>query len=169
MSNFDFTLLKSLSNYKKFIKNLTPDIIDIVGNDYTSCWLYALYAHSIHGLQIESNECVYTNTIDNLNDLPIVLNENGLYSFFHSNETEFHHFILIVNNMNITLLSTYGGQNGIICKTFYKNEWIADIQKLFFGNFKDNQIDKYKYLFGITNNINKLNFGIYNFQYSFST
>ena len=31
--------------YKCFIKNLNNTEIEILGNDYTSCWLFAYYIH----------------------------------------------------------------------------------------------------------------------------
>lgn len=117
--------LTSLSNYKAFISKFNEDQVDTYGDDYTSCWLYAYYVHSIIPLPLtDSKEPLYEHT-----SVPD-FKHDGLYSMYIATGDEFHHFIIIVKGQKIQLLSTYGGQQGIINLTFDKIEWIQGFKSL---------------------------------------
>lgn len=169
--NIDTSSFTDLSLYKKFIDCLDDDQLDSVGDDYTSCWLYALYMHTLLDLPISEDQCdcIYENHVTNIYEIEKILEKNGIYSFYHTNKTEFHHFIIIVTNDNIMLLSTYGGQKGIINKMFNKKEWLNIFLELFgFNNIIiGNKIDNYKLLFGITSEIKTLDLSQCIFMYSF--
>jgi len=158
----------SLINYKKFIKQLNIDELDILGDDYTSCWLYSYFIHKIFNLPIENYECVYINNINNMFDLN--LDTNGIYSFYMDNNIEMHHFILFVIDNEITLTSTYGGQNGIIKITRSKNIFINNI-KLLFSNINENTAELYCDTFGIINKSKmfSLNLSKYNLMYTYKS
>lgn len=158
--NVDTSVFTDLSLYKKFIGGLDEDQIDSVGEDYTSCWLYALYIHTLLDLPMDDDQCdcIYERFLNNIYEIEEILEQNGIYSFYHTNKTEFHHFILIVTNDNLMLFSTYGGQKGIINKTFNKKEWTNNFLGLFGGTNTnaDNKINSYKWLFGIDGKIESL-------------
>lgn len=166
MDTSNFT---DLSLYRAFICGLNDDQIESVGKDYSSCWLYALFIHTLIDLPISEDgcECLYENHMSNIYDIQKILDHNGIYSFYHTNKTEFHHFILIVNNNQLQLLSTYGGQKGIIDLTFDKIKWIDNFLDLF-GSAKvnENKINSYKSLFGITTEIKELDLSQCIFMYS---
>lgn len=154
--------------YLEFINNLDEDQIDSVGDDYTSCWLYALYIHTLLDLPIDDCECVYNNHLLNIHDIIQLFEQNGIYSFYHTNKTEFHHFICYINNDELYLFSTYGKQKGIIYKTFNKIDWITQYLNLFSnGNENQNKINEYKSLFGITKKIENLDLSQCIFMYTF--
>ena len=138
----------NIKDYEYFINGLNEIETDILGNDYTSCWLFAYFIHTKYNLPISNYECVYDQK-ENIED--INLNQNGIYSYFMSNDTEFHHFILFVNNNEVILKSTYGGQKNIITKIYKKNDFIRKIQDLILNNKTSNKEKKQKYcqLFGI--------------------
>ena len=166
--NVDIDNFISLKKYTEFINNLYEDQIESVGEDYTSCWLYALYVHTLLELPMDDCECIYDNHLLNINDITQLFEQNGLYSFYHANKTEFHHFICYVFNSELYLFSTYGGQKGIINKKVDKFVWISEFLDLF-GNSETNQntIKKYKALFGITNKIENLDLSQCIFMYTF--
>jgi hypothetical protein len=66
------------------------------------------------------------------------------------------------------LLSTYGGQKGIINKLFNKTNWIIEFLNLFGNTNQDTneKITNYKSLFGITNDIKTLDISQCIFMYS---
>ncbi len=52
----------SLTEYKKFVADFDDDQIDIYGQDYSSCWLYAYYVHLVLSLPItQGGEPLYEN------------------------------------------------------------------------------------------------------------
>jgi len=159
--------LYCLVDYRKFINNLQEDLIDQVGSDYTSCWLYALYIHTILDLPINNGECVYNETINDLNNF--TLDTNGMYSFFTCCNSEFHHFILHIIDDKLTLLSTYGGQPNIIYKEFNTNEWVSSLKDLYLTttDSRKSQIAKYKKLYGIKKVNDDFNLTEYQFKYTF--
>lgn len=147
-------------DYCNFVNNLDDE-------DPTSCWNFALYFHNKYNFPILENECVYENYLI-LTDKNIELN-NGVYSFYSENKTEFHHWIIEVDNNIINLFSTYGGQIGMIKISHDKNNFIKLINKIYIDT-TINLIDKisyYKLLFGIKINIDKLDLSEYSFQYTF--
>ena len=89
----------SIKEYKTFVNSLNNEIIDILGDDYTSCWMFAYYIHCKYNLPIVNNEPLYeVELTTNFN-----LDKNGIYSYFMSHNTEIHHFVLFVNNDKIIL------------------------------------------------------------------
>ena len=137
--------------YYRFVSELNNDEIESLGNDYTSCWLFAYFIHNKYSLPIHNYECVYDISI-HLSYFKI--EKDGLYSCFICNDTEMHHFILMVNGNNLTLLSTYGGQEGIINKRYNKTTFNRRINTLSPEDYRD--------LFGITINIfDKVDLGTY--------
>ena len=59
-----------------------------------------------------------------------------------------HHFILIVTDENIRLISTYGGQEGVIDITRDRKDFIQLFGQVFDGKAED-KLDMYRELFGI--------------------
>jgi hypothetical protein len=166
MDTSNFT---DLSLYRAFIGGLNDDQIESVGKDYTSCWLYALFIHTLVELPISEDGCesIYENHMSIIYDIQTILDQNGIYSFYHINKTEFHHFILIINDEQLQLFSTYGGQKGIIELTFNKIEWINKFLFLFGSEtLNENKINLYKSIFGITNEIKELDLSQCIFMYS---
>ena len=39
-------------DYKEFVKNLIKNEIDVLTNDYTSCWMFSYYFHNKYSLEI---------------------------------------------------------------------------------------------------------------------
>lgn len=135
-----------VKDYKRFVKNLDDDEIDVVGDDYTSCWMFAYYFHCKYGLPLLNYEPVYEVE----NQIEFRLIDNGIYSYFMSHNKEMHHFILSVNNNKLTLMSTYGGQKNIINITYDKIYFIDKFNELM--NIDGDvcmKIKKYCELFGI--------------------
>lgn len=167
MDTSNFT---DLHLYRAFIKGLTDEQLDSVGEDYSSCWLYALFVHTLVDLPISDDgcECIYNNHVENIHDIPNVLEYDGIYSFYHANKTEFHHFILIVNGNDLQLLSTYGGQKDIIDIKFDKTLWLIKFLDLFCSGSITNelQLNNYKWLFGITIEIKEIDLTQCAFMYS---
>lgn len=156
--------------YRAFIKGLSNDQIDSVGEDYSNSWLYSLYIHTLLDLPMSEDgcECVYNNHITNIYDIPNILENNGIYSFYHANKTEFHNFILLVNENDLNLFSTYGGQKDIINVKFDKKKWIISFLNLFSDGKITNHFDlnDYKSLFGITIDIKEIDLTQCIFMYS---
>lgn len=153
------------ADYRTFIRNLDEESVDELGDDYTACWLFAIYFHKKYNFPNNKNNCVYENTFD-MNNINF---ENGIYSFYTENPTEMHHFILEVIDDSINLFSTYGGQRGIISIKHNKNNFIQLLYDVYIDNslsVKD-KIKKYKILFGIKCNIDKLDLTRYVFRYTF--
>lgn len=161
--------MNNLKDYKNFIDNLNEDQIDSVGDDYTSCWLYALYVHNLLGLPISDDKCetIYSDNINNIDDFLKLFENDGIYSFHHANKTEFHYFFCTISGCTLTLNSTYGGQSGIINKIFDKYEWIYGLINLFTNVNVDlnEKLSKYRWLFGITNKIENVDLSTYIFMY----
>ena len=150
----------SIKEYKTFVNSLNNEIIDILGDDYTSCWMFAYYIHCKYNLPIVNNEPLYeVELTTNFN-----LDKNGIYSYFMSHNTEIHHFVLFVNNDKIILMSTYGGQNNIIEIKYDKNEFKNAFNNLIInGNVKN-----YCKLFGIKKVcFNKLDLSNLTLSYTF--
>jgi hypothetical protein len=140
----------SVKEYKTFVNSLNDEIIDILGDDYTSCWMFAYYIHYIYNLPILNYDPLYeVKQTSKFN-----LNKNGIYSYFMCHNTEMHHFVLFVDNDDLILISTYGGQEGIIKIKYDKNEFINALNDLIIND--NNNIEKYCKLFGIK----KVNFKI---------
>lgn len=162
--------LTDLRLYRAFIKGLTEEQLESVGDDYSSCWLYALFVHTLLDLPISEDgcECIYDNHVININDFVEILKHNGIFSFYHANKTEFHHFILIINDNDLTLISTYGGQKDIVNIKFKKNEWQTKFLNLFSSSCVTNksQLNDYKWLFGIKIDIIEINLTQCIFMYS---
>ena len=137
-------MLFNLDEYKKFVSSLNDEEINIHGDDDTACWLFAYYAHVKYNLPILNYEAIY-DVEQNINE--INLESNGIYSYFMSHKTEFHHFILHVNGNDVILYSTYGGQQNIISIKYNKYDFIEKIKNL----TNEGNIKKYYDLFGITN------------------
>ena len=132
----------NIKEYKTFVNNLNDDIIEILGDDYTSCWMFAYYIHCKYNLPILNYEPLYEVETTTLN-----IDKNGIYSYFMSHKKEIHHFILFVDNNDVILISTYGGQKNIIKIKYNKNEFIKEFNNLMIDD--DNQVKKYCKLFGI--------------------
>lgn len=147
--------LVDLGLYEEFVLNLCDEDRDSLGDDYTACWMYAYYVHNNLGFDHDINGAIYENTVDILD---FNLDKNGLYSCYIENDVEFHHFILIVQNDLLTLISTYGGQEGIIHKKFNKNNWLHELK-----NISENNYNK---TFGIKNKI-KGNLSIHQISYTY--
>ena len=111
-------------DYKEFVKNLNKNEIDVLRNDYTSCWMFSYYFHNKYSLEIKNYECVYKVKVK-VSEINL---DDGIYSYFMCNNTEFHHFILFVKNEIVTLLSTYGGQKNIIEKIYNKYDFIEKLK-----------------------------------------
>jgi hypothetical protein len=105
--------------------------------------MFAYYIHCECDLPTLNYEPVYEEQASDLH-----LDKNGIYSYFISHSAELHHFILVVNNEEVTLLSTYGGQKKIINITYNKTKFIDAFHHL---QIKDdtNKIKAYCNLFGI--------------------
>lgn len=146
------TININVKDYKSFVNNLNEDEIDVIGDDYTSCWMFSYYVHTKYGLPIQNYEAFYEEEQNS----EFNLNKNGIYSYFMSHNTEMHHFILFVNNDNLTLMSTYGGQKNIIEIKYNKNDFINFFEDLINEIDNDKKIKKYYKLFGI----NKICFDI---------
>lgn len=139
----------TLGEYKRFIRNFNGYEKDIIGTDYTSCWAFAYFFHKKFGLPVKDYECVYEKDISP-DELEEALEHDGIYSFFTSNNTEFHHFIILLKENKIELISTYGGQQGLIQKKYNKLNFIRDLSRIFSeGNTK-----LYFKLFGIKKKCN---------------
>jgi hypothetical protein len=152
----------SISEYKTFVNSLDDEIIDVLGDDYTSCWMFAYYIHCKYNLPILNYEPLYEIKENSV----FTLDKNGIYSYFMSHNTEIHHFVLFVNNDDINLISTYGGQKNIIKIKYNKNEFISAFNSLINNN--DNTIKKYCKLFGIKKvNFNLLDLSNLTLSYTF--
>lgn len=139
----------SKEDYFSFIDNLTEIEIEILGTDYTSCWLFAYYIHKKFNLPTLNHECIHEH-VQNISE--IKLDNNGIYSYIMSNNTEMHYFILFVNSDDVILKSTYGGQKNIITKNYKKNDFIRKLQNLISNsnNLDQKNLEQYCELFGIT-------------------
>ena len=51
--------LGDFNKYVQFVANLSNDEKDSLGDDPTSCWLYAYYVHKIFNLPINNFDCEY--------------------------------------------------------------------------------------------------------------
>jgi hypothetical protein len=142
----------NIREYKDFVNNLDENAIDIIGNEYTACWLFAYYIHCKYDLPISNYEPVYE--IENITEM--YLDRNGIYSYHMSTTTEMHHFILYVNDDDVILMSTYGGQPGIIKIKYNKHEFINEFNDMIVNENK--RLKKYRKLFGIK----KTNFSVLN-------
>lgn len=100
----------NIREYKNFVNNLSEDVIDVLGDDCTGCFMFAYYIHNKYNLPIMNYEPVYGITITR----EFILDKNRIYSYYMYMNTEIHHFILDINNDGIILVSTYGGQKNII-------------------------------------------------------
>lgn len=132
----------TIKEYKTFVNNLNHEIIDILGDDYTACWMFAYYIHHKYNLPILNYEPLYEKQTTKFN-----LDKDGIYSYFMSHNTEMHHFILFVNDNDVILMSTYGGQKNIIKIKHNKYEFINDFNNLITDD--SDKIKKYCKLFGI--------------------
>jgi hypothetical protein len=151
----------NLIDYKRFVKNLSDDELDSLGDDYTACWLFAYYIHDKYILPISNYDCVYETNID-INDFK--LDNDGIYSCFFEHKKEMHHFVLFVSGDNLILRATYGGQKGIINIKYNKNDFIQKFQNLIISK----NIKEYSNLFGIIEpSFNELDFINVKFSYSY--
>lgn len=155
-----------LNEYMKFVKELKEER-DILGDDYTACWMYAYYIHKKYELPIKNGEAEYEKEeeISEIN-----LEKEGIYSYFMEHKSEMHHYVLFVKDNNVNLSSTYGGQEGIISKNYIKNDFIDMIKELKNTNIeKKEMINKYKNLFGIEKvYFNELDLTEMKFYYSYT-
>jgi len=153
-------------DYCNFVKKLDDSLKEQFGDDPSSCWLFAYYFHSKYNLPILDNEPIYKNNFDLTN---ITLN-NGIYSFFTENKTEFHHFVIIVVDDTIKLFSTYGGQLGMIRIIHTKEQFINLLKKIYLNDkiHLNDKISYYKNLYGISVRVDTLDISNYNFSYSYS-
>lgn len=151
----------NIEEYKSFVNNLNYDVIEILGDDYTSCWIFAYYIHCKYNLPTLNYEPLYKVQTTNLN-----IDKNGIYSYFMSHTEEIHHFILFVNNNDVILMSTYGGQKNIIKIKYNKNEFIKEFNDLMIDD--DNKIKRYSKLFGIKKlYFDKLDMSSFTLSYTF--
>ena len=158
----------NLKEYKDFVNNLNKIQIDNLGDDYTACWLFAYYFHNKFDLPILNYSCFYEQK---QNIIDMNLDKNGIYSYFMSSDTEFHHFVLVVNNDDVILNSTYGGQTEFINIKYKKIEFIKRLQDLILisnSNSNNKKIKEYCNLFGF----NKVYFKVLDltnceFEYTF--
>lgn len=156
----------NITEYKKFVNNLDEDAIDVLGDDYTSCWMFAYYIHSKYNLPIVNDEPVYESE----NSTEFNLDRNGIYSYFTSHNTEIHHFILYVNNDDVILMATYGGQKNIIEIKYNKNDFINEFNDLMATNNDNDKIKKYCKLFGIKKaSFKTLDMTNFTLSYTFTT
>lgn len=80
----------NLNEYKTFVDNLNDECMDILGDDYTSCWMFACYIHCKYDLPIQENEAFYEVNQQNTFNL----DKNGIYSYFMSHKSEMHHCLV---------------------------------------------------------------------------
>ncbi len=135
----------NIKEYKDFVKNLDQNASDTLGDDYTSCWMFAYYIHVKYGLPIMNCEAFYQLDAENGFDL----NKNGIYSYLMCNDTEIHHFVLFVNDDNLIMRATYGGQENIIEIKYDKNVFNDKFKELINEDNNKTKIKKYCELFGI--------------------
>ena len=149
-----------IKEYKEFVKNLDEEVIDVIGDDYTSCWMFAYYTHIKYNLPTLNHEPLYeTNQEDEFN-----LNQNGIYSYFMCHNSEMHHFVLFVNNNDLIMRATYGGQKNIIEIKYDKTIFIRKFKDLMINN----NIKNYCELFGIKKvSFNKLDMSDFTLSYTF--
>lgn len=119
----------NFDDYCSFVSNLDEQEKMILGDDYSSCWLFAYYFHKLYNLPILNNECIYETIIEDISEFK--LDVDGIYSCFLEHDDEFHHFILIVHVNNVDLLSTYGGQSGYLNARFDKHIFIEKLTNIF--------------------------------------
>lgn len=160
--------------YRNFIKTLSPNEIDVMGDDLSSCWIFAYYFHLKYNFPITPQyECVYENQLD-LDQLDLAKNPDykfvdGIYSFYTENKTEFHHFIIQVLGNNVHLFSTYGGQWGIIKITHKMDMFVKLINKIYIDKniHPNDKINWYKKLYGIRTTIKELDLSECCFKYTY--
>lgn len=157
--NIKMEILENLNNLKKFIKQFNEDEKEIIGIDFTSCWLYAYYVHKLFNLEIDNYECVYKNEIKDEKELSLIFEKDEkkiIYSFFIEHDEEFHHFVIYKNENNYDLYQTYGGIRKIMRLKINKDIFIKNMESLLF--FENNKINIYKTLFNLKNlNYKKIN------------
>lgn len=132
----------TVTKFKNFLK-LNLDNLDEEDNDYTSCWNGARYLFYLSGKKYTDSSLDYPNSIKK-NDIYNFFSKvkNGIFHCFV--ETAFfHHFTIYIYDDNITLLSTYGGQNGLIHNKFNKEMFIRMLQEF------NGDLETYKKIFGI--------------------
>lgn len=134
----------NIEEYKNFVNNLNSDAIKCLGDDYTSCWLFTYYIHCKYDLPMQNYSSIHEIQSGTFN-----FDENGIYSYSMNFYTESHYFVLFVNNDDITMLATYGGQENIIKIKYNKNEFIELYNDLMAENNNNKKIAKYCSLFGI--------------------
>lgn len=138
--------ITNYSTYKRFISSMSSEEKDSLGDDPTSCWLYAYFVHKTLNFAVDdrSHDVVYENHGE------LNLDCDGIYTCLMDCDAEFHHFILIIEKDVLTLLATYGGQRGLIWTKMDKVFWITHFKKLIdIDNHDTDKIDIYKMLFGI--------------------
>lgn len=139
--------INNYSIYKQFVNALSPEEKESLGDDGTSCWLYAYFVHKVLNLRIDNTfEPIYDNELNDIRELK--LDNDGMYSCTMECDAEMHYFIIFIEGNKLTLLSTYGGQRGIIYMTHDKDFWLNEFKKLVDDNCQEKK-NIYKMLFGI--------------------
>ncbi len=134
-----------IGEYKNFVKKLSEAEMDTLGDDYTSCWMFAYYMHIKHDLPTINYEPYYQLNAEN----GFELDKNGIYSYLMCHDTEIHHFILFVNDDEVIMMATYGGQKNIIKIKYDKEEFLDEFQDMMLDNDNNSKTKKYCQLFGI--------------------
>ena len=135
----------NIKEYKDFVNNINSDAIESLDNDYTSCWMFAYYIHCKYGFPMQN----YNNIYKIQGATTFNFDENGIYSYSMDCYTESHYFVLFVNNDDIIMFATYGGQENIIKIKYNKNEFIDLFNDLMAEENNKKKIAKYRKLFGI--------------------
>lgn len=115
----------SKEEYMRFVSRLSEEEIDSLGDDYTSCWLFAYYIHKKYHLPISDYDPVLKKT-----GIP-ELRDDMVYSFRIDCDQEMHYFsIRTENETQVRFMSTYGGQRGVIDRLLARDEFVQGLYML---------------------------------------
>lgn len=136
---------KGFDHVAEYIKNKYGD-----EEDPSSCWNGARFFFHHYNMKCDiDDEDAYPNDLKlDESSMSQRFNNNGIYHCFIENPTEFHHFLLIVQNDELTLIQTYGGIAKLTIQSFNKKDWIDNLIKTLKGDIK-----AYKYIFQIPTKI----------------
>jgi hypothetical protein len=156
------------AEYKNFIEKMSDIEKENLGDDPTSCWLFAHWFHNKYSMSLSDD---YSNNYPYLLDINSIILTNGIYSFYTENNVEFHHFVIEVKDEQIKLYSTYGGQIGLIRKIYDKTNFVKLINDIYVNKtiHINDKISKYQILYGIRIRLNLKNINFDNcvFRYDY--
>lgn len=127
--NIDF------NDYTRFVKRLSDDEIDSLGDDYTSSYMFSYYFHKKYNLPIEIHDASYEYDFDDVNNIIGLLNNNGIYSFIFEHDYEFHNFVIIIENDIAQMYSICEGKKNFIKTEYNKNYFINTIINICSSNY----------------------------------